>query len=871
MSFTLMIRGRAPTRYRPELEALEARTLLAGNLAVGTNLVALTDHNALVTFNSASPSTISQPTPITGLQIDEQALSIDVRPATGQLYALTDAGRLYTVDAVTGAATLAAAHTPPVGGTNISFTFDPVVDQIRLVTDLGYNLRLNPDGTLAAIDTTLAYAAGDPNAGINPQLAFVASSNHLPNAATTTYYGVDSSLHELVRLGDSAGQPPPNSGQLFSIVPVPVIDGFTIGGPDNIAYFVDQTTGPPNPISSLWTVDLGSHVEIRLGDIGAVGTVRSLAVLPAAAAPSTPPTISIGDASVAESSGASSVNAVFTVSLSAASSLPVTVQVSTQNRTAIAPQEYQPLAAVTVTFPPGQATEPVTVQINDNHLQGGVETFVVTLGQPTNGTLGRSQGIGTIANHPVVAPAADQVLVERFYIDLLGRLPDDGGQASWQSLLQSGVPVTAVVQGIVDSNEYAVKQVESWYTLLLHRPAGALEIQAVQDVLAQGVPAEQVEAGILASPEYFADQGGTIGGFLGGVYRDELGRGIDSGGALGWAAALAGGESRAWVADQILRSREADADQVQAHYRRLLGRDAEPDALRVWTFSLLSAADSSARDQKLRDMGIAITSSGEYIERSRFELLDQQFVTKLYHDLLRRAPDPGGYLNWIGLLDSNALAREDVVQHFMDSPEYQGLFVADRYADFGGGFQPDATETSNDVAFIMASGGPGFTLERQRTLISQDFAHYPDPAQNGVFNFFSLLFSDFFGIPVFDPADSRAKIYEDELREGFAFNDIALGALVTTDFSTWLEQRYLNQFLGGIKPNRNELVKYLGESTGAPVAVFTGSQCLFADVEQVFLNDASGSGGAPANRIALCPEDCFAAALLGTSEYYPKD
>ena len=55
--------------------------------AVAELIYAAVAGNILLSFDSATPLTQSQ-VPITGLQAGESILGIDLRPATGQLYAL---------------------------------------------------------------------------------------------------------------------------------------------------------------------------------------------------------------------------------------------------------------------------------------------------------------------------------------------------------------------------------------------------------------------------------------------------------------------------------------------------------------------------------------------------------------------------------------------------------------------------------------------------------------------------------------------------------------------------------------------------------------------------------------------------------------
>ena len=69
-------------------------------------MLAVTETNKLISFNNATPQKLCTSTAIGGLQSGENVLGIDTRPADGALYALGSAGRIYTIDATTAAATL---------------------------------------------------------------------------------------------------------------------------------------------------------------------------------------------------------------------------------------------------------------------------------------------------------------------------------------------------------------------------------------------------------------------------------------------------------------------------------------------------------------------------------------------------------------------------------------------------------------------------------------------------------------------------------------------------------------------------------------------------------------------------------------------
>ncbi|HZS33338.1 MAG TPA: Calx-beta domain-containing protein [Methylomirabilota bacterium] len=109
-----------------------------------------------------------------------------------------------------------------------------------------------------------------------------------------------------------------------------------------------------------------------------------------------PPTLAIGDATVAEGNSGTT-NAVFTVTLAPASGRTVTVQYATANGTAAAGSDYQAVSG-TLTFNPGETTKTVAVPVTGDVTSEPDETFLVNLSNPTNATIGDGQGIGTITN-----------------------------------------------------------------------------------------------------------------------------------------------------------------------------------------------------------------------------------------------------------------------------------------------------------------------------------------------------------------------------------------------------------------------------------------------------------------------------------------
>jgi hypothetical protein len=187
---------------------------------------------------------------------------------------------------------------PALAGTQIGFDFNPMADRLRIVTDADQNLRLNPDtgqGTGeggSAADGTLAYMAGDPNAGQNPTIAATAYTNNTPGATMTAQFNIDSERNILVR------QNPPNAGTLQTIgalgVDVSAPLGFDIAQGDGTAYLASKRSATAEG-SNLFRVDLATGRATPAAPRNRVGTdtLRAIAVAGPAAAVKSAPVFSV--------------------------------------------------------------------------------------------------------------------------------------------------------------------------------------------------------------------------------------------------------------------------------------------------------------------------------------------------------------------------------------------------------------------------------------------------------------------------------------------------------------------------------------------------------------------------------------------------
>lgn len=212
------------------------------------DFTALGEGNQLYFFEEGNLTTPSGMQAITGLPSGEMILSIDYRPATGQLYGLGSSSRLYVINETSGVATALgmSAFSPAIEGGMASLDFNPTVDRIRLVSESGQNLRLHPEtGAVVATD-------GRINGGMNPKIAAIAYTNSVSGATSTTLFDIDITQDKLYR------QNPPNDGGLEEIGDLGIdLEGsvdFDINPDNSQALVVARNANE----SRLYAVDLNS-------------------------------------------------------------------------------------------------------------------------------------------------------------------------------------------------------------------------------------------------------------------------------------------------------------------------------------------------------------------------------------------------------------------------------------------------------------------------------------------------------------------------------------------------------------------------------------------------------------------------------------
>ena len=177
-------------------------------IPVGFAAYAIDNLNNLIIFD---PTTADRYTKaLVGLQTGETVKGMDMRPANGQIYVLSSSNRLLTLNSATGILTLVGSLTTPVSGTHFGFDFNPISDRIRVVSDNGQNLAINPNTAEVTVNTPI-----DP---ATATLSAAAYSNNYKSATTTTLYVIDHTTDKLYTQE-------PNTGVLKELTAIKLTTG----------------------------------------------------------------------------------------------------------------------------------------------------------------------------------------------------------------------------------------------------------------------------------------------------------------------------------------------------------------------------------------------------------------------------------------------------------------------------------------------------------------------------------------------------------------------------------------------------------------------------------------------------------------------
>jgi Domain of unknown function (DUF4394)/PEP-CTERM motif len=248
---------------KKRIMVLAASAMLSiSGAANAASIIGITETNNLVTFDSSNPGSFTSSVAINGTSAT--FLAIDVRDSNGLLYGLGDDLAIYTINQFTGLAT-ALGGPLAITGTNFGFDFNTVVDAIRIVSNNGSNYVANANtGTLNGTFTPVAFAAGDPNAGMTP---VVTANGYIHGSASQ--FAISTGQDVLVTQAN-------NLGTLNTVGSLGVAIGprasFDVGF-DRVGYLAD--------VNRFYTVNLNTGAATFVGNLSApVFGITALAPVP---------------------------------------------------------------------------------------------------------------------------------------------------------------------------------------------------------------------------------------------------------------------------------------------------------------------------------------------------------------------------------------------------------------------------------------------------------------------------------------------------------------------------------------------------------------------------------------------------------------
>ncbi len=180
-----------------------------------------------------------------------------------------------------------------------------------------------------------------------------------------------------------------------------------------------------------------------------------------------------------------------------------------------------------------------------------------------------------------------------------------------------------------------------------------------------------------------------ISAFVTRCYNIILGREPDAGGLQTWISELNSGRKAASeIIDRFVNSAEfqgknfSKGDAVEILYKAMLGRGSDPSGKANWVSKLengqpfaavINGFCTSPEFKGICDSyGIrpgSVTIPGQ---PSTPDEKIQAFVTRCYQIILNREPDPTGMNTWFNELKSRRKAASEIIDRFVNSPEFQG-------------------------------------------------------------------------------------------------------------------------------------------------------------------------------------------------------
>ncbi len=229
-------------------------------------LLGLVNGKTIVTINPETRAVTHS------VDVDSNALlGMDIRPADGKLYGVTNRQEIVTIDHKTGKTQKVSTISGEIEVSTVTVVdFNPVLDRLRIVDSNNGSHRINIKNGENTIDGILFFNQHDVNSDSVPRVIAGSYTNSVKNQITTELYNIDADTNSLVL------QNPPNAGMINTVakldIPLERVVSF------NIVYHEGNHQAWLANGNHLYEVNLKNGKTKSLGEIsGFTGRLMDLA------------------------------------------------------------------------------------------------------------------------------------------------------------------------------------------------------------------------------------------------------------------------------------------------------------------------------------------------------------------------------------------------------------------------------------------------------------------------------------------------------------------------------------------------------------------------------------------------------------------
>jgi hypothetical protein len=228
-------------------------------------------------------------------------------------------------------------------------------------------------------------------------------------------------------------------------------------------------------------------------------------------------------------------------------------------------------------------------------IRAGAVALLLTAGTglAVHGAMGPASAASAPAPTAVPAPVVTPVspaesFVGRAYADLMGRPADPAGKAFWVQQVNQGMPHASVAGSFTQTDSYRHGVVDRAYIQTLGHNADPGGMQYWTGFLAKGGRVDQMTGSLVGTADYASQFGVNHDALVQAMYKDLLGRPAEPAGLAFWDARLAAGDPSWHVAASLTNSYEWYQNRVVYDY--VLYHVGFPDAagLSFWAHSMQS-------------------------------------------------------------------------------------------------------------------------------------------------------------------------------------------------------------------------------------------------------------------------------------------